>query len=203
MSYAQLVDCEEQGCLFISTVLQSLVQLNSNTPEPDNLGLQVYLDVLEQVWDWTLQESGSSGVRPSTSGDENAYLGLLTGTEAVLSKVGEVQILFLVSHGLTGWMESRLPNLKCWMTGNFSRHCERMTEKEFASINQLYSKRIDLLAFKMSNATLSKQNKTIYRGYIPTYTTIFYVFERRCSLRLQLFDPKQTYFYNLKQLFLV
>lgn len=76
-----------------------------------------------------MQESRSSGVRQSISGDENAYLGLLTETEAVSSEVellvvlsDEVQILFLVSHGLTGWMESRLPNLKCWMTGNFSRH---------------------------------------------------------------------------------
>lgn len=76
-------------------------------------------------------------------------------TEALLSKVGvlvvlsdKVLILFVVSHGLTGWMESRLPNLKCWMTGNFSRHCERATQKEFTSINQLRSKRIDLLSFQ-------------------------------------------------------
>lgn len=63
----------------------------------------------------------------------------------------EVQILYLVSHGLTGWMDSRLPNLKCWMTGNFSRHCERTTEKDVASISQLYSK-------KTSNAMVSKYN---------------------------------------------
>jgi len=25
-------------------------------------------------------------------------------------------------HGFTGWMERRLPNLKCWITGNFSMH---------------------------------------------------------------------------------
>ena len=25
---------------------------------------------------------------------------------------------------MTGWMGRRLPNLKCWITGNFSRHCE-------------------------------------------------------------------------------
>lgn len=33
------------------------------------------------------------------------------------------------SQDFTGWMESRLPNLKCWMTGNFSRHCRRGGEK--------------------------------------------------------------------------
>lgn len=25
-------------------------------------------------------------------------------------------------QGLVGWMDSRLPNLKCWITGNFSKH---------------------------------------------------------------------------------
>lgn len=28
------------------------------------------------------------------------------------------------THGATGWMDNRLPNLKCWITGNFSRHWE-------------------------------------------------------------------------------
>lgn len=27
-------------------------------------------------------------------------------------------------QGLVGWMDSKLPNLKCWITGNFSKHCK-------------------------------------------------------------------------------
>ena len=30
---------------------------------------------------------------------------------------------------VTGWMGSRLPNLKCWITGNFSRHCEETGQR--------------------------------------------------------------------------
>jgi len=70
-----------------------------------------------------------------------------TGSE-VCSSIGrvlvvlsdKVRILSVVSHGLTGWMESRLPNLKCWMTGNFSRHCERATDKELTNQSTLQAR---------------------------------------------------------------